>query len=93
MLPHVVRYNAPAADDLYADLARDADLSGGAEAVADRVTELLRAAGLPVTLAECGVSRDIVPLLAEEASEQWTAKFNPRPVTEADLRRLYDAAG
>lgn len=93
MLPHVVRYNAPAADDLYADLARDADLSGGAEAVADRVTELLRAAGLPTTLAECGVSRDIVPLLAEEAGEQWTAKFNPRPVTEADLRRLYDAAG
>jgi len=93
MLPHVVRYNAPAADDLYADLARDADLAGGAEAVADRVAELLRAAGLPATLAECGVSRDILPLLAEEAGEQWTAKFNPRPVTEADLRRLYEAAG
>jgi alcohol dehydrogenase len=93
MLPHVVRYNAPAADDLYADLARDADLAGGAEAVADRVAELLRAAGLPATLTECGVSRDILPLLAEEAGEQWTAKFNPRPVTEADLRRLYEAAG
>jgi alcohol dehydrogenase len=53
----------------------------------------LRAAGLPATLAECGVSRDILPLLAVEAHEQWTARFNPRPVTEADLRRLYEAAG
>jgi alcohol dehydrogenase len=92
MLPHVVRYNAPAADDLYADLARDAGLADGAEAIARRVTALLRAAGLPTTLAECGVSRDILPLLAEEASDQWTARFNPRPATEADLRQLYDAA-
>jgi alcohol dehydrogenase len=88
MLPHVVRYNAPAAAGLYADL-----MPGGAEAVAARVTALLRAAGLPATLAECGVSRDILPLLAVEANEQWTARFNPRPVTEADLRRLYEMAG
>jgi alcohol dehydrogenase len=88
MLPHVVRYNAAAADAMYADL-----MPGGAEAVAARLTALLRAADLPTTLAECGVSRDILPLLAVEANEQWTARFNPRPVTEADLRRLYEAAG
>jgi alcohol dehydrogenase len=93
MLPHVIRYNAPAAEVLYAELARDAGLTGGAEAIARRVTVLLRTAGLPATLAECGVSRDILPVLAEEASEQWTARFNPRPATEADLRRLYEAAG
>jgi alcohol dehydrogenase len=52
----------------------------------------LRAAGLPVSLAECGVSRSILPLLAEEANEQWTARFNPRPVAEAELLRLYEAA-
>ena len=93
MLPHVIRYNAAAVDPLYAELARDAGLPDGAEALARRVTALLRAAGLPTTLAECGVSRDILPVLAVEASEQWTARFNPRPATEADLRRLYEAAG
>jgi alcohol dehydrogenase len=92
MLQQVIRYNAAVADSLYAELARDAGLPDGAEALARRVTALLRAAGLPTTLVECGVSADILPVLAEEAAEQWTARFNPRPVTEADLRRLYEAA-
>ena len=47
-----------------------------------------RAAGLPTRLRDCGVSESILPLLAEEASEQWTARFNPRPVTEADLHAI-----
>src|SRR5436309_797334 len=83
MLPHVIRFNAAAVGSLYADLAADAGLSGGAEALARRVTALLQAAELPASLTECGVSRDILTLLAEEANQQWTARFNPRPVTEA----------
>jgi len=31
-------------------------------------------------------------LLAEEANQQWTARFNPRPVAEADILGLYRAA-
>jgi alcohol dehydrogenase len=50
------------------------------------------AAGLPTSLSECGVSGGILPLLAEEAAQQWTARFNPRPVTDADLLSLYEAA-
>jgi alcohol dehydrogenase len=92
MLPHVIRFNAAAVGPLYAELARDEGLADGAEALARRVAALLRAAGLPVSLAECGVSRSILPLLAEEANEQWTARFNPRPVAEAELLRLYEAA-
>jgi alcohol dehydrogenase len=46
MLPHVLRFNAPAADDLYADLAADAGLPAGrgesAEALARRVAALLK---------------------------------------------------
>jgi alcohol dehydrogenase len=30
--------------------------------------------------------------LAEEASQQWTARFNPRPVTEKDILGIYEAA-
>lgn len=97
MLPHVIRFNAPAAGGLYGDLARGAGLLNGdasvaAEALARRVTELLKLAGLPTTLAACGVSPGICPLLAEEAAQQWTARFNPRPVTEHDLLKLYEAA-
>ena len=31
-------------------------------------------------------------VLAEEANQQWTARFNPRQVTETDLLRIYEAA-
>jgi alcohol dehydrogenase len=97
LLPHVVRFNAPAVGPLYGDLIGQAGAVNGdgalaAEAVAQRVTELMRSAELPATLRECGVSDTILPLLAEEANQQWTARFNPRPVAEADLLRLYRAA-
>src|SRR5947208_3861047 len=92
MLPHVIRFNASAVGSLYADLAADAGLSGGAEALARRVTDLLQTAELPTDLTACGASRSILPLLAEEAAQQWTGRFNPRPVTHSELLHLYEAA-
>ena len=97
MLPHVLRFNTPAAGALYGDLAHEVglingDQSAAGEVLARRITELIRVAGLPATLTDCGVSAGILPVLAEEASQQWTARFNPRPATEADLLRLYQAA-
>ena len=97
LLPHVVRFNAEAAGGLYGDLAHDAglvngDTSAAGEALARRLTHFLKAAGLPTRLSDLGVSRGILGVLAEEAAEQWTARFNPRPVTEADLQQLYEAA-
>jgi alcohol dehydrogenase len=95
MLPHVIRFNAPAAGDLYAELVAETGTNNGepaAEILAKRVAELVRAAGLPGSLKECGVSEGILPLLAHEANQQWTARFNPRPVTEADLEAVYRSA-
>ncbi len=95
MLPHVIRFNAPAAGLLYAELVEAAGLSGNrpaGEVLAERIAELNAAAGLPGSLKECGVSDTILQLLAEEANQQWTARFNPRPVTESDILRLYQAA-
>jgi alcohol dehydrogenase len=95
MLPHVVRYNALTVGQLFADLVGGAESSDGqppAEVLARRFTNLMAAAGLPTTLTQCGVSRSIVPLLAEEAAQQWTARFNPRPIGEPELQRLYEAA-
>jgi alcohol dehydrogenase len=97
LLPHVIRFNAPAAGALYGELAHEAgllngDLNVAAESLAQRITHLMRTAGLPMTLSACGVSAGILPVLAEEAAQQWTGKFNPRPVTEAELLHLYEAA-
>jgi alcohol dehydrogenase len=97
MLPHVVRFNAAAVGALYADLVHEVGLLNGdraaaGEVLAQRITALMRSANLPTTLSACGVNHGIFAVLAEEASQQWTARFNPRSVTEADLFQLYEAA-
>lgn len=95
MLPHVIRFNAPAAGHHYAELVEvcaNANGQPAAEVLADRIAALTAAAGLPCSLKECGVSNTILPLLAEEANQQWTARFNPRPVTEVDILKLYQTA-
>lgn len=95
MLPHVVRWNAKDVDDRYADLVRLAGRDDGsppAERLASRLEELARAGGLPATLREIGVSRDAIPVLAEDAATQWTGTCNPRPFDAAAARALYEAA-
>jgi len=62
------------------------------EVLARRVTDLLVIAAQPTRLRDLGVSESILHLLAVEASEQWTARFNPRPVTEDDLHAVYRTA-
>jgi alcohol dehydrogenase class IV len=97
LMPHVIRFNARTVGPLFGDLAHDVGLINGdtlaaAESVARRFTDLLHSAGLPDRLSSCGVGRGILPVLAEEANQQWTARFNPRPVTEIELRELYESA-
>jgi alcohol dehydrogenase len=95
MLPHVIRYNGLSAAALFADLVQGAEWNSvepAEEILADQITALMQSAGLPTRLAECGVSRSILPVLAEEANQQWTARFNPRPVDETDLLNLFQTA-
>jgi alcohol dehydrogenase len=97
LLPHVIRYNAAVVGSLYRDLAHEAgllngDLGAAADSLARRIANLMRSCDLPVTLSACGVSVGILPVLAEEAAQQWTGRFNPRPVTELDFLHLYEAA-
>jgi len=100
LLPHVIRFNAPAVGNLYQELAEESGFidpeangfANAAELLAQRIIALMGTAGLPTTLGECGVSDGILPVLAEEAAQQWTARFNPRPVADGDLLSLYRAA-
>ena len=86
MLPHVVRFNAAGGDNPYADLMPDA------EALARRIEELLDAGRLPRRLADAGASDNHLDDMAKMAAAQWTARFNPRPVGEAEMRELYRTA-
>jgi len=90
-LPHVLRYNAEAVAPLYSELAAAAGLAGP-EGLAARLVVLRREAGLPATLRDIGVPEEDLAQLAQGAAQQWTARFNPRPVAEADLLGLYRQA-
>ncbi|QDT15752.1 iron-containing alcohol dehydrogenase [Alienimonas californiensis] len=94
MLPHVVRFNAadPAVRAIYEDLAAAGGLAPSAAGLAEFLDGLLPFAGVHGGLARAGASADDLPGLAELAAEQWTAGFNPRPVTVADLEGLYRCA-
>jgi alcohol dehydrogenase len=97
LMPHIVRFNTTAVSGLYSDLVHgvglvNGDGSAAGEVLAHRLTDLLRSANLPTKLSDCGVSSTILPLLALEATDQWTGRFNPVPVGEPELQRLYEAA-
>ena len=86
MLPAVIRFNAGEVGGLYAQL--DGEL-GGAEGLAQTVEDWMQRAELPMRLSEYDISQEALPLLAEEASNQWTASFNPRPVAARDLLEIF----
>ncbi|WP_166824773.1 iron-containing alcohol dehydrogenase [Thalassoroseus pseudoceratinae] len=94
MLPHVVRFNGVVVGNLYADLAKDAGLDNRnpAESLADFLTEIIASSGQPTDLKACGVSADLIPVMAREAAQQWTGNFNPRPVDATNLEELYRCA-
>ncbi len=96
MLPHVVRFNGPACGGDYAALLDDIGIAAAPDRAGDRLADwlvdLLTASGLGTTLKAVGVAAPDLIGLAESAAAQWTAGFNPRPVTAADLAGLYEAA-
>jgi alcohol dehydrogenase len=98
LLPSVVRWNAPAASARYAELlklsnkdARDA-VGDSAEGLAQRLEELATAGGLQRTLGGAGVPLSDLSMLAEEAAEQWTGRFNPRPFDSKGALEVYQCA-
>ncbi|MFM9962514.1 MAG: iron-containing alcohol dehydrogenase [Planctomycetaceae bacterium] len=97
MLPHVIRFNADSVSGLYGELAADAGLCSAddpqaGKLLAARIVELASLVDLPISLAECGIHRTMIPVMAAEAAAQWTAKFNPRPVDITSLQELYECA-
>jgi alcohol dehydrogenase len=87
MLPHVIEFNErdPAAAAIYAALS-------GGERLSERVRFHLSRCAMDRSLSSLGVEEAMVPTLAVEGAAQWTAQFNPVPVTSALLEEVYRAA-
>ncbi|MBA5685896.1 iron-containing alcohol dehydrogenase [Duganella sp. LX47W] len=99
VLPHVLRFNAPEAAGLYAELAAVVvpQASGSEEARAEALVIAMQQfaiiAGIERTLQQVGIQESDLDRLADEAMLQTRLLGNnPRPVTRADARAIYAAA-
>lgn len=101
VLPHVMRFNAPSAHSLYAELAPiimgDLYEAGSDEDVTQRLITwmetLIQKVSLPNRLRDCNVPEDFISKLASDAMlQQRLLVNNPREVTESDALAIYQAA-
>ena len=99
MLPHIVRWNASEVGRLYRQLAMDAGWAErsdspeqAAEALAEGFTGFLKLAGMPKNLSTAvagGINDGMLQTLANEATQQWTATFNPRTMDAEAFQQVY----
>jgi alcohol dehydrogenase len=96
LLPHVVRWNGGVVGPRYGELLAlsrlRSDNGDPAECLARRLIQLAAAGGLPGSLSAVKLPRKDLRMLAEEAAEQWTARFNPRPLDAAGAMEIYECA-
>jgi len=101
VLPHVLRFNAPAAGAVYAEIAADAfpDLAqvegsqARCAAFIEALADLSARLGMQTRLREVGVPEDALPRMAADAMKQTRLLVNnPREVAEADALAIYRAA-
>jgi alcohol dehydrogenase len=95
LLPSVVRWNSKVAGDRYRNLVNVCGIAGDGDpslTLAARLEDLGKVGGLESQLNRAGVPRSDIPGLAEEAAQQWTGRFNPRPFDAHGAREVYEWA-
>lgn len=101
VLPHVLRYNAPDAAHLYAEIAADAfprlaaeeGAQGRCAAFIEELAALSKKLGMQTRLREVGIGEEHLAKMASDAMKQQRLLVNnPREVREADALTIYKAA-
>ena len=101
VLPHVLRFNAPEAAGIYAEIASDAfphlgaieGTQGICAGFVEELAHLSARLGLPQRLRDVGIGEADLPRMAADAMKQTRLLVNnPRAVGEADALAIYRAA-
>ena len=91
-LPSAMEFNLDVRREKYQQIAACMDLDEAEEAI-KRVRRLRREIGLPGSLRDLGISEDDAETIAEQALQDGSVLFNPRPVSEEEMlervRRLF----
>ena len=93
VLPSVLAFNAPAAEQEYAHLAKLIGLAPSSTALIDEMSRIADETGIETRLSQVGVNADHLPDLARDAIDiQRLLINNPREVTLKDALACYEAA-
>ncbi|MDN5928210.1 MAG: iron-containing alcohol dehydrogenase [Hyphomicrobiales bacterium] len=101
VLPHVLRFNAPDAAHIYAEIAADAfphleseeGVQGRCGAFIEELASLSKRLGMQTRLREVGIGEEHLAKMAADAMKQQRLLVNnPRNVAEADALAIYKAA-
>lgn len=106
MMPHVIRWNARQVASWYQELWNtvepplqitrpnkpESDALAAAGKMADWFVEMLKAGGLQQQLSDLAIPEKDLEVLASQAAQQWTAKYNPVEVHADDLIQIYRRA-
>ncbi len=97
LLPHALRFNAPARAGRLkgvADVLEGAATSGGPadERAIDAVTGFLAGLGAPQHLRDVGLSRDVLPDVADHTIDDWSLARIPRRAGRQDLLHILQEA-
>jgi len=99
--PAFPKYNQPMASARYAEIADFLGLGGKNEAekiqkLVKAVQKLMKEIGIPMTISECGVDKDVfenaIPELAKKAFNDQCTTANPRYPLIKDLEEIYRKA-
>ena len=91
VLPPVLRYNAPSAEEQYAEISSHLGLKPGSSGLIDEMDRIAEAVGIERRLSELGISHNDVPKMAEDvAANDRLLPNNPREMTYDSIVAMYE---
>ncbi len=92
LLPHVMAFNRPSAEEKFAALAKAMGEQPDSKAAVEHVFRLNEEIGIPKRLRDVGVREEGVESMTSDAMLSGNIAVNPRTTTRDDLVALYKAA-
>lgn len=90
LLPHIMRFNAPACAPALGRVAHAMGKPRTPEAATRAVEQLISRLNLPSSLRQLGVDEEFLPYMVEDASSSANAQLvNPRKATKEEIANLY----
>ena len=91
VLPPVLRFNASAAEPLYAEIARHVGLHTSSGGLIGEMERIADAVGIERRLSQLGISHNDIPAMAEDvAANDRLLPNNPREMTYGDIVAMYE---